>query len=199
MPGLGSKSGTPGAFVTPMPITHPTQSMRRWLGGIALAAVIASPLAATSTGVAVLRSAPWSPGDTIREGAGEFEVLVCAAQLKRDHTTAGLVGIGDRHGLFLQGAERALRHLALSGIPVVKLASGGDLAADPEAIFLDASGLSSAAAAKLLQHCLERHGAPPVAANPSRPSPKELAAVRAHLAPFRDAFSLAAAVRVATN
>jgi hypothetical protein len=36
--------------------------------------------------------------------------------------------VGDRHGLFVQGAERALRLLALKGVPVAKLATGGDLA-----------------------------------------------------------------------
>ncbi len=181
-----------------MPITPITHALCRWLGGLAVIIALTNPLAATP-GVAVLRSAPWSPGDTVREGAGEFEVLVCAARLQKEHAVAGLVGIGDRHGLFLQGAERALRQLALSGIPVVRLATGGDLATDPDAIFLDATGLNSDAAAKLLQRCLERHGAPPAVVNPAKPSQKELAAVRAHLAPFRDAFALAGAVRVAAN
>lgn len=181
-----------------MPITPLKSSLRRSLLSAAAAIALASPLAA-APGVAVLKSAPWSPGDTVREGAGEFEVLVSAAQLRRDHALAGVVGIGNRHGLFLQGAERALQHLALSGMPIVKLTTGGDLASDPSGLFIGAHGLRSEEARALLARCLERHGAPPAAANPASPSQKELAAVRAHLAPFRDAFALAGAVRVAAN
>ena len=182
-----------------MPITHSPSALRRWLGGLTLATALASPLSAASPGVAVLKSAAWSPGDTVREGAGEFEVLVCAARLQKNHALAGVVGIGNRHGLFLHGAERALRRLALSGVPVAKLATGGDLAPDPDAIFLDATGLSELQATALLKQCLERHGAPPVAANPANPTARDLAAVRTHLLPFREAFALAGAVRVAVN
>ncbi|MCX6953332.1 MAG: hypothetical protein NTV51_14355 [Verrucomicrobia bacterium] len=182
-----------------MPITHRSLLARRWAGALLAVAVLASPLAATPAGVAVLRTAAWSPGDTVREGAGEFEVFVCAASLRRDHPTAGLVGVGDRHGMFLQGAERALRLLALKGVPVAKIARGGDFAADPDEIFLNASGLSEADAASLLKKCLERHGAPPAAANPARPTAVELAAIRAHLRPFRDAFAVASAPHLASR
>jgi hypothetical protein len=135
----------------------------------------------------------------VREGAGEFEVLVCAARLQREHAVAGLIGVGDRHGLFLQGAERALRHLTLTGVPVAKLANGGDLASDPDSLFLDATGLSETQASAVLKKCLERHGPPPSAKNPSKPTTQEIAAVRAHLEPFREAFAFAGAPRVAVK
>lgn len=170
--------------------------MRRCFFGTVAAVALASPLAA-APGVAVLKSAPWSPGDTVREGAGEFEVLVCAAQLRRDHTLAGVVGVGNRHGLFLQGAERALQHLALSGMPVVKLTTGGDLASDPARLFINAHGLRSEEASELLTRCLARHGAPPAATNPASPTTGELAAIRKHLRPFHDAFVLAGAPALA--
>jgi hypothetical protein len=150
-------------------------------------------------GVAVLRAASWSPGDEVREGAGEFEVLLCAAQLQQQHGAAGIIGVGDRHGMFAPGAERALRLLARNGIPVVKLARGGDLASDPEQLFLDAHGLSAAEASTVLTRCLERHGAPPAAVNPERPTPQELAAIRAHLQPFREALALAAAPQLVSR
>jgi hypothetical protein len=181
-----------------MPITPLKSSLRRSLLSAAAAIALASPLAA-APGVAVLKSAPWSPGDTVREGAGEFEVLVSAAQLRRDHALAGVVGIGNRHGLFLQGAERALQHLALSGMPIVKLTTGGDLASDPSGLFIGAHGLRTEEARALLARCLERHGAPPAAANPASPTAGELAAIRKHLRPFRDAFVLAGAPAVASR
>ncbi len=182
-----------------MPITQPTQSMRRLVSGLALACCAMSPLTATPAGVAVLRAAPWSPGDVTREGAGEFEVLMTAAQLQQKHRTAGIVGIGNRHGLFTFAAERALRVLALSGIPVAKLAAGGEVAADPDQLFLDATGLVETDASKVLARCLERHGAPPRAANPDLPTARELAAIRDHLQPFREALALAAAPQLAAN
>ena len=174
-----------------MPITRPTPSVRRLLSAFGLFALAAGPLAATPAGVAVLRAALWSPDDAAREGAGELEIFLSAARLQREHRVAGLVGVGDRHGLFLGGAERALRLLACRGFPVAKLARGGDLAADPERIFLDATGLSEADASALLARCLERHGPPPVAVNPEAPTAREIAAIRAHLQPFHEAFALA--------
>lgn len=181
-----------------MPITPLRSSLRRCFFGTVAAVALASPLAA-APGVAVLKSAPWSPGDTVREGAGEFEVLVCAAQLRRNHSIAGVVGVGNRHGLFLQGAERALQHLALSGMPVVKLTTGGDLASDPAGLFVNAHGLRAEEASELLTRCLARHGAPPAAANPASPTAGELAAIRKHLRPFQDAFVLAGAPALASR
>lgn len=182
-----------------MPFTRPTLPSRRLLGVIGWVVALATPLLAHSAGVEVLRAAAWSPGDAVREGAIEFEVLMCAARLQHAHRSAGIVGVGDRHGLFVNGAERALRLLALRGIPVAKLARGGEVAADPEQLFLDGSGLTEREASDLLLRCLERHGTPPAAANPESPSAKELAAIRAHLQPFREAFALAAAPRLAAK
>lgn len=178
----------------------PSSLPRRLLGAWGFAALFAlGSLHASPAGVAVLRTAPWSPNDVVREGAGEFEVMLCAARLQQAHRAAGIVGIGNRHGLFLHGAERALRFVALRGVPVAKLTSGGDYAGDPDGIFLDASSLSETEAAALLQRCLERHGGPPAAANPEQPTPRELAAVRAHLQPFREAFAHARAPRLAAK
>lgn len=176
-----------------MPITRSTQPLCRLLGVLGLLSMVATPLAATPAGVAVLRAVPWSPGDGVREGAGEFEILLCAAKLQREHRAAGIVGVGNRHGMFVTSAEQALRHLALRGFPIVKLAHGGDVAADPDLLFLDARGLGEAEAAKVLARCLENHGAPPPASNPENPTPRELNDIRAHLAPYREAFALAVA------
>jgi hypothetical protein len=182
-----------------MPIARPTWPHRRWFVSLLLLAASAASVTATPVGVAVLRAAAWSPGDAIRDGAIEFEVLMCAARLQHNHRSAGIVGVGDRHGLFVAGAERALRQLALRGIPVAKLARGGDVASDPDRLFLDATGLTEAEASNVLVHCLERHGTPPAATNPEQPTARELASIRAHLQPFRDALAVAAAPRLANR
>ncbi len=163
---------------------------------LGFAAFSGSAIAATA-GVAIVRAATWSPGDAARDGAIEFEVLMSAARLQHAHRSAGIVGVGDRRGLFVAGAERALRMLALRGLPVAKLSRDGDVAADPDQLFLNATGVSETEASAILASCLERHGPPPQAADVERPTARELKAIRSHLQPFRDALALAAAPRVA--
>ncbi len=127
----------------------------------------------------------------VREGAGEFQVMMSVANLQNSHSTVGLVGVGNRHGMFPAGSEHALRFFALHGVPVAKLARGDELAADPEGLFIDAGTLSEKDAAAVLTHCLNRYGAPPLAANPDKPTVRELEAIRKSLRPFREAFALA--------
>jgi hypothetical protein len=158
---------------------------------------LAGPAQARGAGVAILRAAAWSPGDAARDGAIEFEVLMSAARLQHAHRSAGIVGVGDRRGLFVAGAERALRMLALRGLPVAKLSRDGDVAADPDQLFLDATGVSETEASAILASCLDRHGPPPAVLDAENPTERELKAIRTHLQPFRDALALEAAPRVA--
>jgi hypothetical protein len=112
---------------------------------------------------------------------------------------AGLVSVGDRHGVRPCGGERALGRAALMGVPVIKLAPGGEVAATPDDIFLNGGPLSVEEVTAVLERCLTFHGAPPVAADPANPTKRELAAIRDHLQPFREALALAAAPRIAAK
>jgi hypothetical protein len=154
-------------------------------------------LAEPTVGIAVLHGVPWSPGDDAREGAGEFEVLLRVAQLERAHRAAGLVSVGDHNGMLLVGSEHALRQVALSGVPVVKLARGGEVAATPDGVFLDGGRLTEAQAASVLEHCLELYGAPPAAADPQHPTSRELTAIRDHLRVYQETLTRAASPQVA--
>jgi hypothetical protein len=159
-----------------------------------LAAAFLHPAAcakAMGNQVAVLTAAPWSPSDTVREGAGELEVLCKVASLQKGHRAVGLIAVGDRNGLFNHGGEHALRFVALQGVPVARLAPGGEVALDPDGLFLDCGHLDEAEAAAVLRRCLDLHGAPPAAANPDCPTAGELAAIRHYLVPFRKALALA--------
>lgn len=147
----------------------------------------------------MLQSPVKSMGDFVRDGAGEFQVLVSVARVQRDHRTVGVVGVGNRMGLFPAGGEHALRFFALQGVPIVKLARGGEAAADPEGLFLKGGNLTEAEATAVLTRCLDRFGSPPKAVNPDRPTVGEIAAIRAYLRPYRDAFALAGAQRVAAQ
>lgn len=150
-----------------------------------------------SVGVAVLHTVPWSPNDSTRDGAGEFAVLVRVAQLRRAHTAAGLVSVGDHNGTLQCGGERALRRAALSGVPVVKIARGGEVAATPDGLFLDAGRLPEAQAVVVLERCLALYGTPAPALNPDQPTQRELAAIRAHLRNFQNLLAISAAQPIA--
>ncbi len=170
---------------------------------LAAIAAVSGPASAASdeaspAGVARLYSAPWIAGDEVRDGAGEFSVFLQAAQLQRAHRAAGLVVIGDRNGMLRSGGERALRLVVYTGVAVVKLAPGGAVAPGPE-VFLTAGTLAPERAESVLRECLARHGSPPAAAEPERPTAAEVAAIRAHLKPFATALLQAASVTVAAH
>ncbi len=153
---------------------------------------VAGQTPSKSAGVAVLHSAAWSPGDTARDGAGEFAVFLQAAQLQQTHRAAGLVAVCDRHGHLRSGGERALRRLVFSGVAIVKLAHDAAFPADDQLAFLDGGRLTPEVASEILARCLERFGGPPIAADPEKPTYAELAALRVHLRPFQTALSSAA-------
>ncbi len=127
----------------------------------------------------------WSFDGQARAGAEEFSLLMRLAELQRTSPLAGIVGVGDRNGVFQAGAERALRVAALSGVPVLKLAASGTVTANPDALFIDVGPLSEANATRALAAALERLGAPPAAVDPLRPTLAELVAVRTHAARLR--------------
>ncbi len=150
-------------------------------------------------GVGVLHSAEWSPGDAVRDGAGEFSVFLRTAQLQREHRAAGLVAVGDRHGMLRSGGERALRRIVLTGVAVVKLAPGGEIVASEHDVFLSGGALDAKAASNVLLQCLQRFGAPPAVSDPENPTKPELAAIRAHLQPFQQALALAPGALLASR
>ncbi len=167
------------------------------LGAALLAAPVLSARDSVKAGVAVLHSAEWNAGDTVRDGAGEFAVFLRAAQLQRQHTAAGLVAVGDRNGILRSGGERALRRLVFSGVAIVKLAAGSEPMAGDLEVFLNGGRLPADQAASVLAQCLERHGPPPGVADPENPTAAEVAKIRSHLRPFQAALALAGADRVA--
>jgi hypothetical protein len=167
---------------------------------VAVAGAVSSHAASSPlAGVGILHSAPWSPGDSVRDGAGEFTVFLRTAQLQREHRATGLIAVGDRHGMLRSGGERALRRVVLTGVAVVKLAPGGEIADGGHEVFLNGGILDAAAASAVLLQCLERFGAPPAVIDPEKPTRAELAAIRRHLQPFQQALAFAAGNLVASR
>jgi L-asparaginase len=143
---------------------------------------------ATEPAVAVLYGSVWSPGDAARDGAAEFEVLMCVAQVQHASSVAGLVSVGYRRGSFPPSAETALERVAHMGIPVVRLAQTSPLPTHHGDSFIEAGSLSPADAKRLLTECLVRYGSLPVAADPAKPTKKEDQAFQTKLALFQAQF-----------
>jgi hypothetical protein len=175
---------------------------RRWcvagkLSAVMLFILTSAASSATEPAVAVLYGSVWSPGDTARDGAAEFEVLMCAARLRSGSTLAGLIGVGNKHGSFSPSAETALERVALMGIPVVRLAQGETLPAHDGDVFIEAGTLSAQDAKRLLAECLTRYGPLPAAADPVRPTKKERAALLNRLALYQLQFDTRNAAQLA--
>jgi hypothetical protein len=150
-------------------------------------ALAASSLAAPA--VTVVEDAPWSPDDAPRDGAAELNVLVQLAQLQRRTDVVGLVGVGDRRGIFQDGTQRGLEFAVRQGVPVVRLARGVPRCAPNENdLFIDGGLLSPEAAAALLADCLARYGALP-RSDSATLSAREARALRAKLHLYQAEFT----------
>ncbi|HWA28881.1 MAG TPA: hypothetical protein VG734_24735 [Lacunisphaera sp.] len=155
---------------------------------------ITTAWASVAPGVAVVRTVPWVQADATRDGAAEMLVLLEVARLRQLGNPAGVVAVGDRRGLFHTGAEEALRLAVMRGVPVVKLAHGGQVLPAPHGLFLDGGQLSEAEAATLLVRCRDRHGVLPAATEGA-----DLAELRARLQLYQSEFTLAASARLAAR
>jgi len=146
-------------------------------------------------GIAIVRAVTWSQGDQAREGAAELMIMLEIARLRQDGARGGLVAVGDRRGLFSAGAEEALRHAVLQGVPVVKLASSGRVLPAPHGLFLDGGNLPEEEARQVLVRCMERYG--PLGTSPSggAVTPE----LRARLQLFQREFALATGPRLAAR
>jgi hypothetical protein len=153
-----------------------------------LLAMVSAAVAAPP--VAVIEDTLWSPDDATREGAAELGVLLQVAQLKKSHSVVGLVGVGDRRGIFQHGTQRGLEFAVRQGIPVVRLARGVRFCApSDEDIFIDGGSLPPDAAVDLLRECLERYGALPQSRSPHKLTANERHELRAKLALYQTAFT----------
>ncbi len=142
--------------------------------------------------VAVIEDAPWSPNDPSREGAAEFGIMLRIAQLQTDQSSVGIVGVGDKRGIFQEGTRRGLELAVQHGVPVVRLARGlHPCLKSADDLFIDGGLLTPEAASALLVDCLSRHGALPCVSSAENSSgfAAELARLRQKLKLYQSEFS----------
>jgi L-asparaginase len=176
-----------GSSIQPLSTRAQRRSLALLITLLLIALTVVHTRAATPA-VEVLYGPAWVPGDTIKDGAAELEVLICVARVQNTNPLSGLVSVGQRNGGFPPAAETALERVAHMGVPVVRLAQNGPVSSHPGDAFIEAGSLSPAEAKRLLTDCLARFGALPAAANPSKPTKKESAALQARLALFQAQF-----------
>lgn len=160
---------------------------------------LATTARAETPGTAIIYDAPWAPGDASRSGAAEFTVLLSVAQLRHQHSRAGIVAVGTNNGLLQPATEDALTRAALMGVAVVRLAGSAKPPALPDDLLIEAASQPALIVEKLLADCLTRFGPPPAAADPAKPTPGETAAIRRMISRYQLAFDAAHALLHAPN
>lgn len=133
-----------------------------------------------------------------REGAGEFLVLMESVRAGAQPGSAGPVGVGNRPGLFSLDSEEALKAAVLQEIPVVKLATRGQVLPAPHGLFIDGGNLSEEEACRVLAQCLSEYVGLP-AAGGAAPSPREVAAIQQRLRRYQRQFTVASGARLAAR
>lgn len=166
--------------------------------GLLLVCGISATAKESAPCVSVVRTAVWSAGDAAREGATEMLVLMEIARLRQESPKVGLIAVGDRRGLFPDGAETALRDAVLQGVPVVKLAKGGRVLPAPHGLFLDGGTLTEEVVAQVLGRCLEMYGTLP-AAKGGGADGNVAPALSERLRLFQNELTLAASTRLAVR
>jgi L-asparaginase len=142
--------------------------------------------------VRISKHARYSSSDWADDAASEVEIAARVAENLAASPLSGFVLEGSApYGEGDAAHMTALRRAVLAGVPVVRTGrgnSGGMVPTEPSGLFPSGSNLSATKARLLLMACLLRFGCPPPSADPGRPTPAELDAIRAHLADFQRVF-----------
>jgi len=142
--------------------------------------------------VTLVKGARWSALDNSENTVTEVDVL---ARLEADLASeplSGMVAEGTHGGSFVRPAEAALKLVVLHGIPVVKVNRGGTtgyIRPSEENLMIEGMNLTATKARLLLMACLMKFGALPPAADPAKPTPAELTAIKEKLKLYQAVFS----------
>ena len=134
--------------------------------------------------------------DWMTAQAGHDSVLEKAIEslIARSITESPLTGVvaeSAQGGHFSSVEVTALEHVALRGLPVVKVfrgATGSFVYPSPGNLLIEGSNLNASKARVLLMACLLRYGCLPPASDPTHPTESELKAIRDKIAQFQSVF-----------
>jgi hypothetical protein len=124
--------------------------------------------------------------------SAERGIAASIDMLQEKHPLAGIVAEGLAPYASLSASqEQALVRAVYRGVPVVRTARGnanGLVRVSPENLFIEGNNLTATKARLLLTAAIMKLGALPHAADPERPTPEELSAIRSRIAAYQEIF-----------
>jgi len=142
--------------------------------------------------VAILKGDNWYD-DGLPDPAKEKGMLATIDMLLADYPLAGLVGEGlSPYATLSNSQEKVLQRAALSGLPVVKVSRGdahGLVAVNPDNLFIEGNNNIATKARLLLTAALMKYGSLPPAADPEKPTPAELKAIKEKIKLYQEIFN----------
>jgi hypothetical protein len=141
--------------------------------------------------VTMVRYNRYLKDNELAQAEEEVEVSARIEKNLRDRPLSGFVAEG-MGGRVHEPLETALEIAALSGIPVVRVARGDEwtlVRPNPSNLTVEGNNLSPLKARLLLMAALMKFGSPPVAADPSNPTPAERKAVQEKMNQYQAVFN----------
>lgn len=142
--------------------------------------------------VAIVKGDVWYDDSSQPDPAGEKGIAGSIDMLLEKYPLAGIVGEGSSPYSNLSASQdKALEKAVLCGLPVVKVARGNALAfvnVNPKNLFIEGNNLIATKARLLLTAALMKYGSLPHAADPDKPTPAELAAIKKKIELYQEIF-----------
>lgn len=138
------------------------------------------------------KSARYLPSSPDISGEGEVEIHARIEKNLAEEPLAGFVAEGQAgNAKVVRTLDAALLQAAFSGMPVVRVGRGnaeGMIPRTRDGLTIGGSNLTANKARILLMACLMKVGSLPPAADPKKPTPEEIAAVKAKVAEYQAIF-----------
>ncbi len=142
--------------------------------------------------VTFLKTGRYQPDSSVISAETEVDVLARIDKNLRDCPLAGFVAEGSApFGSLTNAIEAALMRGLCSGMPLVKVGRGnaeGMVPRNPPYLYISGLNMTANKARLLLMAAMMKFGALPPAADPSNPTPAELAAIKATLDQYQAVF-----------
>jgi L-asparaginase len=142
--------------------------------------------------VAILKGDNWYD-DGLPDPSKEKGMLATIEMLLTDYPLAGIVGEGlSPYATLSNSQEKVLQRAAASGLPVVKVSRGdahGLVKVNDNNLFIEGTNHIATKARLLLTAALMKYGSLPPAADPDKPTPAELAAIKEKLKLYQEIFN----------
>lgn len=142
--------------------------------------------------VAILKGDNWYD-DGLPDPSKEKGMLATIDMLLADYPLAGIVGEGlSPYATLSNSQEKVLQRAAASGLPVVKVSRGdahGLVTVNDNNLFIEGTNHIATKARLLLTAALMKYGSLPPAADPEKPTPAELTAIKEKLKLYQEIFN----------